>query len=328
MKFAGFSVLVLFCWLSHWVAVPSAVASELLLPVQMFRGGGHGAEVGAPVVRWWSGRAVLVAGDFRDWLPWGKERGRVRAMAPRVAEGEEVFVCADDPRPVVAVMIGEDEYRTWESLPAYAEKELSASFRLRYVVETPEKSGDFSGMAALAEARVLLISVRRRALPRDQLQAVRDFVGRGGAVVGIRTSSHAFALRPGVAVPEGRAVWPEWDEQVLGGNYQGHHGNDVPTTAEAVPGTRHPVLEGVPEGSFPTGSGLYINTPLRAGTTPLLIGRSRGTERPEPVAWVHRTAAGGRVVYTSLGHVDDFRRPEFRRLLGNAVRWAAAGPSH
>jgi type 1 glutamine amidotransferase len=29
-------------------------------------------------------------------------------------------------------------------------------------------------------------------------------------------------------------------------------------------------------------------------------------------------------VYTSLGHVNDFKRPEFRRLLANAVNWAAA----
>ena len=241
--------------------------------------------------------------------------------------GGRAFAFADDPRPVVAVMIGEDEYKTWESLPAYAEAELGADYRLRYVREKGEKSGDFAGIAALAEARVLLLSVRRRALPEAQLRAIRDFIARGGAVVGIRTSSHAFALRPGTAVPAGRVAWPEWDEVVLGGNYQGHHGNEIPTTAEAVPGAAHPVLEGIPATSFPTGSGLYLNTPLRAGTTPLMIGRSQGTERPEPVAWVHRSPGGGRVVYTSLGHVDDFKRPEFRRLLANAVKWAATDPA-
>lgn len=237
--------------------------------------------------------------------------------------GGTAFAFADDPRPVVAVMIGEDEYKTWETLPPYVEAELGKTYRLRYVREMRENAGDFAGTSALAEARVLLLSVRRRSLPETQMQAVRDFIARGGGVVGIRTSSHAFALRPGTEVPAGRAVWPEWDEVVLGGNYQQHHGNEIATTAQVVPGSVHPVLEGVATAPFPTGSGLYLNTPLRAGAVPLLTGHAQGIDRPEPVAWVHPSPAGGRVFYTSLGHVDDFKRPEFRRLLTNAVQWAA-----
>jgi type 1 glutamine amidotransferase len=245
------------------------------------------------------------------------------ALSSEVFRGNS-FEFADDPRPVVAVMIGEDEYKTWESLPAYAEAELGKKYRLRYVRETGEKSGDFAGTAGLADARVLLISVRRRALPEPQWQAVQDFIARGGGVVGIRTASHAFALRPGTPLPPGRKVWPEWDEVVLGGNYQQHHGNEISTTAEVVAGADHPVLQGVAREPFPTGSGLYINSPLRAGARPLLMGRAQGVEKPEPVAWTHQSPAGGRVFYTSLGHVADFQRPEFRRLLANAVDWTAA----
>ncbi len=238
--------------------------------------------------------------------------------------GGNPFAFADDARPVVAVMIGEDEYKTWESLPAYAEAELGARYRLRYVREMDGSTGEFAGTSALADASVLLISVRRRALPEAQLQAVRDFIARGGGVVGIRTTSHAFALRPGVDLPAGRAVWPEWDAAVIGGNYQQHHGNDIPTTAALIPGVEHPVLDGIGTDPFPTGSGLYVNTPLRDGATALLTGRARGIDRPEPVAWVHRSPGGGRVFYTSLGHVRDFDRPEFRRLLANAVHWVAS----
>jgi type 1 glutamine amidotransferase len=51
----------------------------------------------------------------------------------------------------------------------------------------------------------------------------------------------------------------------------------------------------------------------------LLIGTIPDKD-PEPVAWtnVHN---GGRVFYTSLGHVDDFQDPQFNRLLTNAVLW-------
>ena len=41
----------------------------------------------------------------------------------------------------------------------------------------------------------------------------------------------------------------------------------------------------------------------------------------EPVAWVNRKGTS-RIFYTSLGHPGDFDRPEFRRLLKNAVFWA------
>jgi type 1 glutamine amidotransferase len=43
----------------------------------------------------------------------------------------------------------------------------------------------------------------------------------------------------------------------------------------------------------------------------------------EPVLWTHTTKAAGRVVYTSLGHPDDFKEDSFNRLLSNAIHWAA-----
>jgi type 1 glutamine amidotransferase len=41
------------------------------------------------------------------------------------------------------------------------------------------------------------------------------------------------------------------------------------------------------------------------------------------VAWTYlQGAKKGRVFYTSLGHVDDFQVPEFRKFLLNGVAWA------
>ena len=45
-------------------------------------------------------------------------------------------------------------------------------------------------------------------------------------------------------------------------------------------------------------------------------------EGTQPVTWV-RTFHGGRVFYTSLGAPGDFEEPSFRRLLTNAIFWAA-----
>ena len=117
-------------------------------------------------------------------------------------------------------------------------------------------------------------------------------------------------------------MWPEWDEQVLGGNYHDHLGNELKTFVRTMEGVKHPVLSGILPAEWPTGGSLYLNAPLRGGTA-LMNGRAEGAPNVEPVAWTHETAAKGRVFYTSLGHPDDFQRPEFNRLLTNALLWCA-----
>ena len=51
----------------------------------------------------------------------------------------------------------------------------------------------------------------------------------------------------------------------------------------------------------------------------LLTGKSE--DKVEPVAWT-RYAGGSRVFYTSLGYSEDFEKPQFHRLLVNAIYWA------
>jgi type 1 glutamine amidotransferase len=59
-------------------------------------------------------------------------------------------------------------------------------------------------------------------------------------------------------------------------------------------------------------------------TKTLLIGTIPDKE-PEPIAWTNRYRKS-RIFYTSLGHVDDFKNPQFRQLLINAVFWAMEKP--
>jgi len=169
---------------------------------------------------------------------------------------------------------------------------------------------------------VLLVSVRRRPPLTAQTEALRAFIARGSAVVGIRTASHAFAPPHGQKVKDGHTAWPEWDEQVLGGNYTSHLGNQLKTYAKVAAPMAHPIISGVPGEEFPTGGSLYRNSPLRGGKT-LLTGRADVAENVEPVAWTHQSPGGGRVFYTSLGAVEDFARSEFQQLLRNAIHWAA-----
>jgi type 1 glutamine amidotransferase len=198
---------------------------------------------------------------------------------------------------------------------------LGHEFSVDYVFADPKDENKLAGLDILNETDVLLISVRRRALPREQLAAIRRFVEEGKPVIGIRTASHAFALR-NAKPPEGRALWPEFDSAILGGNYSNHHGDGPKVEIEAGIAS-HPILNGLDITKLVGNGSLYVTKPLAKTATPLLIGSIPGKDS-EPVAWINRAATGNRVFYTSLGHVDDFKNPEFQKLLKNAIVWAAS----
>lgn len=227
--------------------------------------------------------------------------------------------------PHIVFMIGEEEYHTWETLPDFAEKDLTPrGYRVSIVNADATDKNHFPGLiAALKDADLLFLSVRRRTPPKEQLDAVRAYLAAGKPFVGIRTASHAFALRPKDTLKDpSLAAWQQFDPEVIGGNYSGHHGKDKVAVSLAPGAQSSAILQGVAVGKLVGGGGLYKVSPLAAASIPLLIGTIQG-QPPEPVAWTHvQGAKQGRVFYTSLGHPDDFQIPEFRTLLVNAVAWA------
>jgi nicotinamidase-related amidase/type 1 glutamine amidotransferase len=235
--------------------------------------------------------------------------------------GGKPFRFAGDKRPDVVIVMAEDEYGTNRTLPEFGLKHLGKDFRVRYLHASEKDRNDIPGLETLAEADVALISVRRRALPKEQMDAIRKFVADGKPVLGIRTASHAFSLQK-KKPPEGRFTWEEFDHEVFGGNYTGHHGAGPKVAIRTAEGAdRHPILAGVKVAELSGNGSLYKVSPLARKTTPLLIGSIPG-KPAEPIAWVVESKEGKRF-YTSLGHADDFKEPAFNRLLLNAVRWAA-----
>ena len=235
--------------------------------------------------------------------------------------GGRPFRFRNDKRPHVVIVSAEREYKTEQTLPVFARKHLGKDFRVSYVFGNPKERNDLPGIEVLKDADLLLLSVRRRALPKKQLNIIRRYVNSGKPIVGIRTAGHAFALRKGPP-PEGHAMWRRFDSDVLGGNYHGHHGNEfLPTVSVASGEEKHPILAGVKLNGFKTSGSLYQVSPLKESTTPLLTAAIENVPA-EPVAWTNVGQNGVRVFYTSLGHPDDFQSPAFNRLLKNAVYWA------
>ncbi len=226
----------------------------------------------------------------------------------------------------VVIMIGEDEYKTWETLPEFVKSDLTPrGYRVTIIQADAADKNNFPGLvAALRDADLLFVSVRRRTPHKEQLDAIRAWLNAGKPLVGIRTTCHAFALRPKDKLADPKlAAWQEFDPEVLGGHYVGHHGNTIKSVITvASRAESHPILKGIAVAKLIGNGSLYKVGPLEADAKPLLIGTI--PDKPsEPVAWTRLYGAKqARVFFTSLGHVDDFQNSEFRRLLVNGVAWA------
>jgi hypothetical protein len=148
----------------------------------------------------------------------------------------------------------------------------------------------------------------------DQRRNLRAFVEGGGGVVALH---HAIA---------GRTGWRWWWEDVIGGRYlpapegglpASTYQHDVAMQVTVV--AEHPVTAGV--ASFSILDETYKGMWISPGNTVLL-----STDAPSsdgPVAWVSPYPKA-RVVFIQLGHGREAHlHPAFRRLVRNAVRWAA-----
>jgi type 1 glutamine amidotransferase len=216
-------------------------------------------------------------------------------------------------RPTIVFVSGEFEYHSRETFPVFA-KQLEKEYDVKTVVlERPadEKVQSIPGLEQLEQADLLVIMIRRMVLPEEQLNRFKKYLDSGKPLIGLRTASHSFEN------------WKEFDAEVLGGNYQNHHGNNFKTSVSVIPEAReNPILRGVT--GFVSDGSLYKNTPLRAGSVALLRGTIEG-QPPEPVAWTHEYR-GDRIFYSSLGHPNDFKSESFVTLMHNAMAWTLKKP--
>ena len=239
--------------------------------------------------------------------------------------GGEPFRFENDQRPHIVMLMAESEYKTQQTLPEFAAKFLNKNYRVSGVFANELDRNDIPGLEVLNDADIALFSVRRRVLKPKQMSIIQQYVESGKPVIGIRTSSHAFMLRE--QTPQnGYEAWPEWDADVFGGHYTGHHGNQQKPTIRPVTGqSDHPILVGLGVDQFAAGGSLYKTSPLAETATILLTGEIEG-QSAEPVAWTYQNKYGGHSFYTSLGHEADFSNTAFQKVLLNTIDQAAEMP--
>ena len=248
----------------------------------------------------------------------------------------------------VVLIAGDHEYRSEELLPALGRIlarrlgfKASVFFTLDSAGFIEPGSSRIGGLEALKTADLLIVALRFQDFPAEQMQHIVDYLDRGGPVLGLRTSTHAFRIAAG---PFARYSWDYqgddyrsgFGEQVLGETWVGHYGTNHEQSSRILPrdeSTAHPIWRGV--GDIHVQSGGYQADPL-AGSDVLALGQvlngMESTAPPDsakerlPVVWT-RTYQGadgqrGRVFTSTHGASEDLLNPGFRRMVVNATLWA------
>ena len=245
---------------------------------------------------------------------------------------------------------GDEEYRSEESMPMLGRiLERDYGFRITVCfaldnqgIVDPNVLDNIAGLEALADADMMIMFTRFRALPDEQAQYILDFAESGKPMAGFRTATHAFLYRDN---PERAHLNNEWPTKVFGQQWITHHGhfddgaNPLTDVTLASGNEDHPILEGV--GPFQAYSWLYHvhggEHELYGDSAPLLNGTAlqsghANNDRLDrfpltnPVAWTKTytgdSGTASRVFFTTLGHPYDFRDPNMRRLAIQGILWA------
>lgn len=248
----------------------------------------------------------------------------------------------------IVFVCGDEEYRSEESMPQLAK---IAAYRLGFKCTVlfamnkedgtvdPMTLDNIPGLEALDDADLMVMFVRFRSLPPEQMQHILDYINSGKPIISIRTNTHPFNY------PEGHQFY-EWTwnnkeggfgAKVLGQTWIDHHGDHMGTSTRAIAvpeQTDHPVLRGVNK-TFWGPSDVYGTLPLHGDCTTLVMGQVIEGKSPDgqpqadkiqmPLVWTNTyTGSQGkaaRVLTTTMGHSFDFKSEDLRRLLINACFW-------
>jgi len=223
-----------------------------------------------------------------------------------------VFLISEDP----------DNYEAHLTIPAFA-KSLSESGRYKTSVlqgSSKRTSYRFPNFEILKEADLVVVFARRLALPKEQMDILKQYLKNGGGLVGIRTANHAFTLLKGEVTETGFVQWPEFVSTVLGCENRGYGPATAKTEVKVNESfENHEILKDIGDKSWVSDGNLYLVAPLLDRNAKVLL-HGLSDQKSQPIAWT-RQYGKSRVFYTSLGYPSDFKNQNFIKLLENAMDW-------
>ena len=251
----------------------------------------------------------------------------------------------------IVLVSGDEEYRSEEALPMLG-KILATHHGFKCTVlfaidpDTgeidPNVQTNIPGLQHLETADMMVLFLRFRELPDEQMKYIVDYTNAGKPVLGMRTATHSFNYTRDQDSPYAKYSFnsSEFDggygRQVLGETWINHHGHHGKESARGVidEGHKdHPILKGVTDIWGP--SDVYGIKELTGDSQVLVHGQvlvgMEPTDPPKPdtvtmpLAWI-KTYTGDtgntcRVFNTTMGASVDCESEGFRRLIVNGCYW-------
>jgi type 1 glutamine amidotransferase len=252
----------------------------------------------------------------------------------------------------IVLICGDEEYRSEEGLPMLAGI-LSQIHGFRCTVLfsqdangeiNPDNQTNIPGLKNLETADLLVMCLRFRELPDEQMKYFDSYVRQGKPIVGLRTSTHAFRYTRNKQSPYAKygtdskeKGWEKgFGKNVLGETWVAHHGeHGTEGTRGVINGLKenHPLLKGVRDiWGF---TDVYTISSLDNDSQVLVFGLPTTALTPDsppnysksvmPIAWVrsYKSESGkvARIFNTTMGASVDLANEDLRRLLVNACYW-------
>jgi hypothetical protein len=253
----------------------------------------------------------------------------------------------------IVFVTGDEEYRSEESMPMLA-KVLAVhhGFKCTVLFAINRTTGQIDpitldnipGLEALDTADLMVLFLRFRELPDEQMKHIIDYTNSGRPIVALRTATHPFNYVKHKDSPYAKWSWQNKDEtfkggygrQVLGETWVNHYGVHQKESTRGIIAEgmeNQPIVRGV--GTIWGPSDVYDLTTLHGDCKPVIMGhvlsgmnpddQENTSKKPLPVAWIKsyqgESGKTARVFATTMGHAGDLKDANLRRLLVNACYW-------
>lgn len=255
----------------------------------------------------------------------------------------------------IVFISGDEEYRSEEGLPMLA-KILAIRHGFKCTVLFPINPADGTidpnnqtnvvGLKAIASADLVVMLLRFREFPDDQMKYLVDYLNAGKPIIALRTATHSFAYSRNKTSPYAKFDWQgrEWPggfgQHVLGDTWVSHHGNHGSESTRGIINPKfatHPILKGVTDiwGStdvygiahLPADASVLVYGQVLAGMKPT----DKPVEGPKnnpmmPIIWTREyhgeNGTSNKILCSTIGAATDLQNADLRRLLINAAYWS------